>query len=363
MDVHEYLSKQTKRISDSTRWVKDYRVFEFSYVPDEPLMRTECQVLIDAMLRFNVTGIPTHLAIIGSRGSGKTLTLRFLQQLLPQQTDLTINYVNCRTHNTSFKILAHLLDVPARGTSLTELYERFCALHHRRTVIVLDEADLMSPKDHRREILYLLSRSEQRYMVILLSNNPHVLKELDAATCSSLQPQVVHFRNYDADQIRQILLHRARQGLQRWDDGDLAKIAALTTRHTNADARVAIKTLYYTVTEQQPGVDACFEQARQDIVVEMLSHLSDANLMMLWAAFRARADLARDVYRLYAQNCQKRHEKPFSYVHFNSHLAYLQSIGLITLVSTKVARTYANRILLNFDPETLESICHLRFEL
>ena len=40
-----------------------------------------------------------------------------------------------------------------------------------------------------------------------------------------------------------------------------AEIAALTTRKTNADARVAIKTLFYAVCEPNREVAACVEQA------------------------------------------------------------------------------------------------------
>jgi Cdc6-like AAA superfamily ATPase len=158
-----------------------------------------------------------------------------------------MTYVNCRHHNTSFKILAHLLkEEKIAGFGLTELFERFLCAYRKKTVVVLDEVDLMSPKDKRREVLYLLSRAEQPYMVIMLSNSPHVLKQLDLATRSSLQPMPVHFKNYNAEQLQEILRDRASCGLRNCDEGHLAEIAALTTRLANADARVAIKTLHYT---------------------------------------------------------------------------------------------------------------------
>jgi cell division control protein 6 len=275
---------------------------------------------------------------------------------------LAILYVNCRTYNTTFKILAYLLDTTARGASQTELYERFCRQFPGRTVVVLDEVDLMSPKDRRREILYLLSRSNRPYMVVMLSNNPHVLKELDPATRSSLQPELIHFRNYDAAQILEILQQRARRGLRTWDEGQLSQIAALTARKTNADARVAIKTLYYMVTGPAGDVGDCFEKARRDIVVDMINDLSDANLMILKACATSRTDFAKDIYERYCQYCQSQREKPFSYVYFYSNLSYLQSVGLIALVSAKVAKTYTNRVLLTFDREILEPVCKLRFE-
>ena len=54
-------------------------------------------------------------------------------------------------------------------------------------------------------------------------------------------------------------------------------------------------------------------------------------------------------------------EKPFSYVHYYANLNYLQSMGLIALISTKVACTYANRLVLTFDESVLEPILRLRF--
>lgn len=228
-------------------------------------------------------------------------------------------------------------------------------------MLVLDEIDLMSAKDRRREILYLLSRSERPFMIVMLSNNPHTFKDLDAATRSSLQPEVAHFRNYNAEQIEHILQDRAQRGLRKWVDLPLAEIAALTTRKTNADARVAIKALYYTVTEQE-DVRSCFERARRDIIVDVISDLSEANLMILWAAATSPNEFAKDIYRRYCRLSLDHQEKPFSYVYFYSNLSYLQSVGLIALASAKVDRTYTNRILLAFDTSILDQIWRLRFE-
>jgi Cdc6-like AAA superfamily ATPase len=284
MDIKTYLRRQQEQFGRSAQHVKDFSVFDFSYMPDEPLMRDECTRLIDALLRFDISRIPTHQVVIGSRGSGKTLTLKYLQRIIPTHTGLRILYANCREENTSFKIFAHLLEGEVAGASLSELYQRFVLTHPPKTVVILDEVDLMSPKDPRREILYLLSRSTKPFMVIMLSNSPHVIKQLDAATRSSLQPEPVHFRNYNAEQIHEILRDRAQRGLRQWADGQLAEIAALTVRQTNADARVAIKTLWYLACGVTGDIPTCFEQARRDVVVDVVNDLSDHNLLILWAA-------------------------------------------------------------------------------
>ena len=177
-DIASYLAEQRELAGKASKYIKDFPIFDFHHVPEEPLVREECKTLIDELVRFEISGIPTHQAIIGSRGSGKTLTVKYLQRVIAEHTDLDLVYANCRHHSTTYKILAHLVGVQPRGPSQPELFARFCRQCRRKTVVALDEIDLMSPKDRRRDILYLLSRSEQPFMVIMLSNSPHVLKEL-----------------------------------------------------------------------------------------------------------------------------------------------------------------------------------------
>ena len=362
MDIEAYLQQQRNQL-DQSRLVRDFTVFDYNYIPFRPLMRQECKPIIDALLRFSVSGIPTHLAIIGSRGCGKTLTMQYLRQVISRQTDLEMVYVNCRHYNTSFKIFSQLLTHEnVAGASLVGLYERFLLKFTKKTVLVLDEINLMSPKDKDKEILYFLSRSEKPYMIVMLSNTPHVLKQLDAATRSSLQPFPLYFRNYDAQQIYQILLDRAEKGLCVWDEGQLQQIAAMTAKQTNSDARVAIKTLFYRVMDPAASLEKCFEEARRDLMIDVINDLTDVNLMILWAAATCKSDFAKDIYQRYCRFSQDQQARPFSYVYFYANLSYLQSVGLVGLVSTKVDRTYANRVILTCERSVAEQISKLRFE-
>ncbi|AQT68736.1 cell division control protein 6 [Anaerohalosphaera lusitana] len=361
MDLTEYVQRQKHVVAQQSRAVRDFTVFDYNYIPEKPFIRSESKQIIDAMLRFDVSGIATNFAVIGSRGSGKTLTMKYLARVVPAQTDLSMRYVNCRHHNTSFKILARLLNKRCTGLSLDKLFEMFSESITGKTVFVLDEVDLMSAKDKNRDILYLLSRSEKPVMVIMLSNNPHLLRELDAASKSSLQLVQMHFANYNAEQINAILLERAQKGLVSYDYTEVSEIAAMTTKKTNSDTRVAIKTLYYNVTEPQKSVESCFENARKDIVIDVINDLSDQNLLILTAAAQNKSDLTKNIYDLYCRLCRSQCEKPFSYVYYYSNLGYLQSIGLIALVSTKFGRTYTNRVVLTFNHSILFDTCRLRF--
>jgi cell division control protein 6 len=289
MDIGEYIRQKSNRLDTGGRKIKDYRVFDFNYIPDKPLVREEIKPVADAVLRYAKTGIPNHLLIIGTRGCGKTLLVKSLVKALEAIDGAPrFHYVNCRHHNSSFKILAEILQVRPRGYALDALWAHFCARYPSKQVLILDEADLMSEKDRNKDILYLLSRSENNYMTLLLSNNPQFHTQLDGSIRSTLQPEIIHFKNYNAEQVLEILRQRARLGLRKTDEAHLNHIAALTVRNTNSDIRVGIKTLYFCALEPQAGVEGNFERARRNIALDILRDLNDKNLIILQATQRHR---------------------------------------------------------------------------
>ena len=78
MDIATYLEQQKAELGKQTKQVRDFSVFDFSYIPEQPVVRDECKELIDEMLRFDLSSIGTHMAVIGSRGSGKTLRTQII---------------------------------------------------------------------------------------------------------------------------------------------------------------------------------------------------------------------------------------------------------------------------------------------
>jgi len=361
MDIEQYLSERQRHLDKSKGQIRNFEVFDFNYIPQKPLMREEVKPVIDSLLRYQQTGIANNVLILGSRGCGKSVLAKYLMQVLSQQGKLDFAYANCRQHNTSFKILASLLGLRPRGCSLDELWQKLADTRRGKIIFILDEVDLMSEKDKHKDILYLVSRSPNNYMAVLLSNNPKFLTLLDESIKSTLQPEIVHFRNYNAIEIEKILTDRARAGLKFLPRRVIREIAAMTVRNTNSDVRVAIKTLYLWALEPQVHLKEHFEKARRDIMFDVVKDLNDKNLLILKAALSQRHGYVKDVYEAYRRiSCQYK-EEPFSYVHFYSSLSYLQSLGLILLISTKINRTYTNRIHLTFDPAILASIWQTRF--
>jgi len=362
MDIEQYLLEKQQNLEKSRSRIKNSQVFDFNYIPDKPLMREEVKLIIDSLLRYQQTGIANNVLILGSRGSGKSLAAKYLMKLLSSRNQLNFVYSNCRQHNSSFKILAHVLGFKARGITLDELWHRFTDSNTGKTVFILDEIDLINDKDRRTDILYLISRSDRNYMAILLSNNPKFTNTLDQSLMSTLQPEIIHFSSYTAPEIAQILTDRAKVGLKFLPESEIDQIAAMTVKSTNSDVRVAIKTLYLAALEPEVSLKEHFEKALRDIMFEVVRDLNDKNLLILKAAFSQKDGFVKDIYHSYRQISVQSGEEPWSYVYFYSNLSYLQSLGLIILVSTKIHRTYANRIQPTFDPGILEAIWKMRFE-
>jgi Cdc6-like AAA superfamily ATPase len=173
-------------------------------------------------------------------------------------------------------------------------------------------------------------------MAILLSNNPKFLTPLDESIKSTLQPEIVHFRSYNATEIERILTDRAKVGLRFVPRRIISEVAAMTVKNTNSDVRVAIKTLYLWAIEPSTSLKQHFEKARRDIMFDVVKDLNDKNRLILKAAVSCQEGHIKDVYQVYRRMSAQFSEEPFSYVHFYSNLSYLQSLGLILLISTKV---------------------------
>jgi len=355
------MASQRESFHKQSKQVCDYSVFDFNYMPQAPLFRAEAKKIIRSLIRYEKTGIPSNQVIFGSRGCGKTLTIKYLTKILEEDTSLKVIYANVRYYSTSFKILAHFLKSSSRGNSMSELYERFKSTYPSKTIIILDEVHLWAPKEKQRELLYLLSRDAANYLIIMLSNDPRFLADIDQSVKSTLQPELVHFQNYDALEMTTILSERAKLGLTANAVQVCSQISAITVKEANADVRVGIKALYYWATHGMQNTSKCFENARKDIYADLVSDLSDTNVLILRAASLVEDKFAKKIFRAYSEISSRIDLNACSYVHFYNQLSYLQSLGLILMLSTKVNRTYANRISLLCNPEIIVQVYRQRF--
>ena len=159
-----------------------------------------------------------------------------------------------------------------------------------------------------------------------------------------MQAKTVYFRSYNALEIAKILQQRAKIGLKKQNASPINHISALVAQNTNSDVRVAIKTLFYCNTKPKRSIDENFEAAKKDIFHDMISDLNDKNLLILKSACISEEKYVKQVYKQYLILSAMKKEASYSYVHFYNTLSYLQSLGLIMIISAKINRNYTNKI-------------------
>ncbi len=361
--LSQFIQEATERQKKISKTVKNNEIFDFNHIPEKILIREEAKAIIENILSFQTLGTPNNMFIHGAKGTGKTLLAKYLAACKPLTESITIpiKFVNCRYHNTSFKILANILGIDAKGLGAPELYHGLLKAHDR-LIIILDEIDLASRADKTTDILYYLSRAEKKYMIIMLSNSPAFYKRLDEPTKSSLQLERLHFRNYDALELSQILQHRCEEGLLKdISRQDIAKIAKLTKEESNGDARIAIKALQYLIAEKYEDITTSFTKAKLDILTELLANQTDETILILTAVQKSHDKLVKSVYATYCIICQEKNTKPYTYQHFYNQISYLQSAGLITIIATRQKSGNPNRIEPLYDSSLLSQIYQYRF--
>lgn len=156
-----------------------------------------------------------NLFVYGIPGIGKTAATRTLLKDLDSETDSVIPfYINCWQKNSTFKVfieLCHQLEFRFTQNKKTE--ELFDILekkiNQKAAVFVFDEID----KAEELDFLYTLMEKIYKKTIILITNYPSWIEQLDARIASRLLPELLEFKEYTKDEVRNILKQRVGSAL------------------------------------------------------------------------------------------------------------------------------------------------------
>ncbi|MEM2818766.1 MAG: AAA family ATPase, partial [Nitrososphaerota archaeon] len=212
------------------RIFKDEEKLSPEYVPQELPHRENELNMLKTYFSSIILGSPsisTRVIITGSVGTGKSVLAKlFCQKAVSEAVrkgvELKPLYVNCRISKTTFSLLRKLIEqlkarLPERGLSNEELFHKFLDYLEYKgfySIIVLDEVEVLL-REEGSEPFYLFSRVGEerlktpRISTIFIFRNPEMLDALDASTRSSLLGNVIHLREYDYNQLYDILKYRA----------------------------------------------------------------------------------------------------------------------------------------------------------
>jgi len=335
------------------------KIFSLDYVPERIYLRRELDEVIKSVRNYLSLGVPEHIIVYGSKGSGKTVSLKFLLRAIREgyKNVLTV-YINCRNTNTEYKVYKAIL---GRAVSALNARDKVIRkLKSKKAIIVLDDIEaLIKPAD----LLFILSRETNAQMIISATNIYWYKNLQDEAVKSSLLPQQIVFKQYNPEEISKILLMRAQEGLARYDEGIINLIAALVARDYQSDVRIAIRALYHIAKNNDWNGDAVreyVELASREVDLYTINTLSDTNLIVLYSALREKTTsraykIAKAIIRrIYPHSTLSKR------TYFKA-INYLQALGLLLKIQVKAKGRYTYEIELLVDRDIVERAFKERF--
>jgi len=278
---------------------------------------------------------PPDILVYGPSGTGKSLiTSRVVNEyksaLAEQDRDLAVVEINCQWLTSNFqaceKIAEEVSDLGRVGEEITvsglsthkALSETFNIVDDRydAAIIIVDEIDLLvNPVKSEDEepafsaLLYQLSRMDDLIgfddmSVIALTNSPDFMRELDGRAESSFNPRDVHFPDYDANQLREILRKREDAFFPDVLGDDVVPLSAAFAAQDHGDARKAVD-LLRTAGDEASAEDADMvreehvrraqEEVEKDRILEIAHGYSSGKKTVLLSAAVIQAWSSRDI--------------------------------------------------------------------
>ena len=212
---------------------KNPNALEYDFIPKLiPFREGEQREIVTAVMPLMHGRNGRNLFIHGTPGIGKTLAVKAVMDEMEGETDEIIPlYVNCWNKNTTYKILAHLVEelgYPFTQNKRTEdlfkiLKER---VNNASAVFIFDEVD----KAEDLDVLYMILEEVYRSSIIMITNYQDWIATLDMRIKSRLMPDHLEFNPYKLDEIKVILRERCEaafyDGVIR--DDELAIVAQKT---------------------------------------------------------------------------------------------------------------------------------------
>ncbi|MEM3736996.1 MAG: orc1/cdc6 family replication initiation protein [Candidatus Bathyarchaeia archaeon] len=341
------------------------------FIPEELPHREEEIIKLGAILAPSLKGAKcSNIFIYGKTGTGKTAaTKHVLTKLLKMVGIFTkpirICYVNCKLSGTQYRIVSQMcqtvgLKIPSTGLATAEIFTRFKEGLEKSASIfigVFDEVDELVKK-YGDQLLYEFTRANEelvnsRVTVIGISNDLYFKDALDPRVLSSLGEEELVFKPYSAEELRDILLQRARKAFNPGviPESSINLCAALAAAE-HGDARRALDLIRIAgeVAERSGSRVVTEDHIRQaqrridqDRVMEVIASLPIQAKIILHALCQARKGgrsnvTTGELYEHYHRLCQWRGLEALTYRRVSGLLNELNTLGVISAPIANLGR-------------------------
>ncbi len=342
---------------------KNKKVLQSSFIPEViPHREDQVKQIAQVIAPSLKTEKPSNLFIYGKSGAGKTLSVKHIAQEMMKiasanSISLSIIYVNCKlkkTADTEYRLVAQLAremekTIPATGLPTEEVYKIFFdAIDSKKqlVILVLDEIDQLVKKAGD-EVLYNLTRINEelknsQISLVGISNDLVFVDSLDPRVKSSLSEEEVFFPPYNAIQLQEILVQRAKQAFREdtIEEGVLAKCAAYAARE-HGDARRALELLRVSgeVAERNNSekltikhIDEAEDKIEKDRVLDIITTQPRQFQLTLYSILSVNpkgAVFTGEIYEIYKKLCEQTNTRPLTQRRVSDIIGELDMLGII----------------------------------
>lgn len=362
MDGEGVLDEVFEQIVQNVRIFKNRDVLRHDYIPErlphrEEQIRRVGEVVAPVLRNARCS----NLFIYGKTGTGKTAVVKYvLKRLLTKSKEIGVDakchYINCRLAGTEYRVFSSLCDainvkVPFTGLAVGEVFDRFKTNLDMKKIlfiIVLDEVDALV-KMKGDALLYELTRINEnlensKVSLVGISNDLRFKEFLDSRVLSSLSEEEIVFRPYDAAELKDILMERAKIAFNEdaLDNGALNICAALAAAE-HGDARRALDLLRVAgeIAERGSAKMVSEEHVREaekriehDRVFEALQNLPIHSKLVLHSVYllgKAHVNdaVTGDIYEIYSELCSQTALAALTQRRVSGLINELDAIGLL----------------------------------
>lgn len=362
MSDTEILDELFANFIGNTKIFKDRSVLRHDYLPNKlPHREEQIRLLGEKVAPVLKKERCSNIFIYGKTGTGKTAVTKYVLSHLEFKAKeygapVRFCYVNCRMAGSSYRVFATLCQsigthVPFTGLSVGEVFDRFrTALDSSQLIliVVLDEIDALV-KMHGDGLLYELTRINEtlhksKLSLIGISNDLRLKEFFDPRVFSSLSEEEIVFRPYDASELRNILLERAKIAFNEnaLSESALSLCAALAAAE-HGDARRALDLLRVSgevaerigasiVTEEH--VREAEKHIEHNRVIEALKDLTLHSKLVILSVYHLdragfSSTITGEIYEVYGELCGELGVAPLTQRRLGTLVNELDAMGLL----------------------------------